>query len=337
MWGNGEYFTINSRSYYGCKSRLMPFIKEVYRENCTGVSTVADLFAGTGVVADYFNNQGCEIITNDILYSNYLSYITFFDYSPIDIEKLQEYIDLFNSYNGTEDNYFSVSFGGRYFRMDNARKIGWIREYIESIKDLNFREKAILITSLIYGADYCSNSCGHYSSFLKEIVDDGCHKFDMVLPLFRDGLNMGNECFNVDANYLAQYVDVDLVYLDPPYINRQYHSDYHVLENLARWDKPVLHGITRKPSSYKHLRSNYSLKSKALTSFLDLINKLEAKYILVSYSDSPRNNISHEDLLNVLCTKGTVDVFKKPYPQYVSKTSHNAKPLYEQLYLCTIE
>src|SRR5699024_1348785 len=73
-----DTFTINNRRYLGSKFKVLDFIDKVVKENTENVNTVADIFAGTGVVADLFNSQGKEVIVNDILYSNYVSYLTWF-------------------------------------------------------------------------------------------------------------------------------------------------------------------------------------------------------------------------------------------------------------------
>lgn len=337
MFGDGDTFKISSRGYMGCKTRLLSLIRDVFREECTGVNVVADLFAGTGVVSDYFNSEGCELIVNDFLYHNYLSHVSFFDSTPVDVDKLQGYIDLFNSYTGTEDNYFSEKYGGAYFRLDNARKIGWIRNYIDSLDDLSFREEAILVCGLVYGADYCANVCGHYSSFLKFMGTDGRHDFDMRLPEFHDEMNTGNKCFNMDANRLASSVSADLVYLDPPYTTDQYYARYHVLENLAVWNKPDLDGKTRLPPQRFDFKSDYSSKRKALDTFRDLIYSLDGvDYLLVSYSNSPNNIFDMDALMWLLEEKGTVEVFRKQYPKMNTKDGFDDKSLYEQLFLCKV-
>src|SRR5699024_8831865 len=142
------------------------FISKVVEENCENVHTVADIFGGTGVVADRFKAEGKKIIVNDILYSNYLSYWTWFSSEEADHEKLENIIKDFNNIDVTKENYVSKHFGGTYFTEDNARRIGYIRECIEQLSDsLTFREKAILITSLLYAMDKVANTVGHYDAY----------------------------------------------------------------------------------------------------------------------------------------------------------------------------
>ena len=68
--------SINNRRYLGNKYKLLPFIKEVVQNECSNVKTFVDIFAGTGAVASAFSDK--ILITNDILYSNYISHIAWF-------------------------------------------------------------------------------------------------------------------------------------------------------------------------------------------------------------------------------------------------------------------
>ncbi|MDD3064080.1 MAG: DNA adenine methylase [Massilibacteroides sp.] len=75
-FGN-KYISIYQRRYLGSKTKLLNFIDDILIKEKVSYSTFADIFAGTGVVADYFSSKS-NIILNDILESNYLSYLAFF-------------------------------------------------------------------------------------------------------------------------------------------------------------------------------------------------------------------------------------------------------------------
>lgn len=57
--------------YLGSKIKLLSSIEAVIEENGIQGETFADLFAGTGVVGDYFKNK-YKIISNDFLYYAYV-------------------------------------------------------------------------------------------------------------------------------------------------------------------------------------------------------------------------------------------------------------------------
>ena len=228
-----EQFSLNNRRYLGSKYKLLSFINNTVKDNCTNVRSVADIFGGTGVVADLFYHQGKQIIVNDLLLSNILAYNTFFSKEKIDKKKIEKLIMEFNNKEVIEDNYFSINFGNSFFTLENARKIGHIRERIEELKsELNERERAILITSLIFATDKVANTCGHYDAFREKL--DTTQKIKLLMPDIKKSRS-NCKIFREDANELVKHINADLVYIDTPYNSRQYGDLYHLLENLAEW------------------------------------------------------------------------------------------------------
>ena len=117
-----------------------------------------------------------------------------------------------------------------------------------------------------------------------------------------------------------------MIYIDPPYNSRQYSDTYHLLENVARWQKPLVHGVARKMNR-AGLKSLYCT-SKATDAFEDLIQHCNAKYILFSYNNmankgNARSNarIADEDLFRILNAKGDVEVFAKKYKPFTTGRS----------------
>ncbi|WP_281828823.1 DNA adenine methylase [Lactobacillus amylolyticus] len=162
-----ESFNIQNRRYLGSKLRLLDFIKNVTEQNTKNVKTIADVFGGTGVVANMFFQNGENVIVNDILDSNLVSYETFFGSEDIDEPKIQTYIQKMNRLP-LRSNYVSDNYGDKYFSADNAKKIGEAREYIERLTNINGRERAVLLTSLIYAMDKSANTVGHYDAYRKK-------------------------------------------------------------------------------------------------------------------------------------------------------------------------
>lgn len=335
-------FNIQNRRYLGNKFKLSEFIEWVIQNNCNNIHSVADIFAGTGVVSDLFNSENKKVIVNDILYSNYLIYKTFFDSTKYNDAKIKNFISLFNTENPTDDNYFSENFGNSYFSIENARKIGFIRDTIEeNEQNLNLREKAILITSLIYATDKVANTCGHYDTYRKKL--DSTQPIKLLLPNIPPNKNNeSNEIYNMDANNLVKKINPDLVYIDPPYNSRQYGDSYHLLENIATWTKPDLVGVAKKMKDRKKTKSNYCTV-KAPKTFEKLINDINAQYILVSYNNMAKKGcgrsnakISEEEILEILNKKGDVKVFYSDYKAFnTGKT--NISNHQELLYLTEVK
>ena len=126
-------YKISQRRYLGNKNRILDFIAEIIKTEVGEFNSLCDIFSGTGVVGEYFNAQNKKIISNDLLYNNYVSLNAFLNPEPFNEVKLLKIIDDFNKLEVEEDNYFSDNFGARYFYKKVAKKIFYIRENIKEI------------------------------------------------------------------------------------------------------------------------------------------------------------------------------------------------------------
>ena len=333
---------INNRRYIGSKTSLLENIDSViskYYKNNDFV--LADIFSGTGVVANYYADKGVKVIANDLLYSNFVAYNTWLSDSKYDMKKIEKLINEYNNLNPSdlEENYFSDKFGNKYFHNNDAKKIGYIREDLEQRKStLTDREFYIILTSLMYETDKIANTCGHFESFLnKEPKERGVL---LRIPDIKD-YSKKNDIYCMDANKLVKEIKADVFYIDPPYNARQYVNFYHVLENLALWQKPEeLEGNSMK-FKRNHLKSDYS-KSKAPVVFEDLIENIDGKLIVVSYnntydarSGASNNKISEEQILNILKKKGKVTKHEIDY-KFFNAGKTDLKNHKEYLFVCEV-
>lgn len=330
---------IQNRRYLGNKFKLLNFIKSIVDENCSGIETVADIFSGTGSVASVLTVK--TLIMNDLLYSNYLCNMAWFNNDIIRINFLEELIGEYNQETAFVENYMTENFSDTYFSKSDCSKIGVVREDIEQkyiAGVINERERAILITSLIYGMDKIANTCGHYDAWRRGATFER----QLILPMLNvpEKNNKNNRCFNEDANELVKHIEADLIYIDPPYNSRQYSDTYHLLENVASWQKPAVHGVARKMNR-ENLKSDYCT-IRATTAFEDLIKHCQSRYILFSYNNmankgDARSNarIADEDILRILNDKGNVKVFSKKYKPFNAGQS-NINENEERLFLCTV-
>lgn len=329
---------INNRRYLGNKYRLLPFITETIKNECGEFGTFADIFSGTGAVASAYTDK--KLITNDILYSNYLCHLTWFSDESFDSQKIEKYIEYFNSDLPYQKNYMTDNFSNTFFSDKVCSKIGFIREYIETefnSQKINQKERAMLITSLLYGLDKIANTCGHYDAYRRNatLTDK------LVLSIPEPNLNLKkNECYNCDTNELVKKISADVVYIDPPYNSRQYCDAYHLIENIARWEKPQVFGVAKKMDR-TNLKSKYCTRS-APSVFSDLIKNIKAKFIVVSYNNmakkgNDRSNarISDDEILETLKTKGTVKVFSEKFKAFTTgKSEHSDNE--ERLFVCKV-
>ena len=307
-----KMFDLESRRYIGNKAKLTRWIMEIINEHTGGFSSFFDVFAGTASVSKAAIPHASKIIMNDFLSSNNIIYQAFFGEGIYDIEKLYSIIDYYNDIdpNTIGGNYFSDNFGDKFFDYKNSKLIGYIREDIENRRsDLTSKEYAILLASLIYSIDKIANTVGHFDAYIKKEISYHPLQLQLIKPLEPQSVDIYKE----DSNMLATNVMADVAYIDPPYNSRQYSRFYHIYENLVEWNKPELFGVAMKPKAQN--MSAYCTSS-APAAFRDLIQKLNVRYIAVSYnntydskSGSSKNKITLEQIKSILEERGHTAVY----------------------------
>ena len=335
-------FKINNRRYLGSKTKLLSFIHETIEKEKIDFYSFLDLFAGTGSVAESFNDGSHKIIVNDILECNRCSYNAFFGKERIDKKKLKKFIDEFNSSSPLKENYFSQYFADTFFSRKNCLKIGYIREKIDELfKDniINQREKDYLVTSLVYAMDHIANTVGHYDAYRRG-GDLDKELILLLLDVPSSTYNKNNEIYKEDSNELVKRIKCDLVYIDPPYNSRQYCDAYHLLENVASWKKPKVYGIARKMDR-AGLKSRYC-ENSAPRVFDKLIQDLNCKYIIVSYNNMglkgvgrSQAKISDVDIIRSLEQKGKVTIYEIDFNQFTTGKT-KIEDHKERLFVCKV-
>jgi adenine-specific DNA-methyltransferase len=332
-----ETFELGNRRYLGGKSKLLPWIEnEIHSALARKPRSFFDVFAGTGVVGYHFAKLGIPIAASDLLLHNYFGLQTFMEPASLNIESLGEKLLHLQTLKGKK-NYFSEHFGNNYFSLDNAKLIGSVREEIDVIST-SAHERAALITSLIYATDRVANTVGHYDAFHRrqKIVSP----IKLKLPLINEKMNKENTTYCEDSLHVAGKISVDVAYLDPPYNSRQYSDAYHLLENLAAWEKPEVKGVARKMDR-THLKSNFCGKS-APEAFDEIVQRLSARLIVVSYNNTneslnSRSNaaISDESLINSLRRRGPVITREMAFNGFTTGKTEKRNHT-ERLFICKV-
>ena len=370
-------FKLSSRRYTGAKTKLLNHIDSVFLRHLSALQDTQnlsffDVFAGTGVVSEYFmRHYGADFnvadlqgknadkkadkkprftrfILNDFLHSNYAIYKGFFGGESFDNAKLWHIAKSYNALNVAKipANYYTHSFGNLFFSEADSSIIGHIRNDLDALLDagkITQKEFFILLSSLIYSADRVANTVGHYDAYRKNIALQDKFKFELIEPL-------QNTCevdiFRADSNALAvdfvsQNRQIDIAFIDPPYNSRQYARFYHLLETLSKNNKPKLYGVAKKPTP-----ENVSLycKSEAKEAFSDLVVNLVkcAKILLVTYnntysskSTSSQNKISLEQITQILESHGTTHKYEFDFKAFsTGKTEFSNHK--EMIFLCEI-
>lgn len=328
-YSNQEKFELQSRRYIGNKAKLTDWIMEIIESETDGKGSFIDIFSGTSIVAKSAMGKFKTVILNDILFSNNITYEGFYGTLKWNSNKLVELANEYNSLNTKtiRENYFSKNFGGKFYEKEISKQIGYIRQDIEKKKknnELNSREYAILLTSLIYTIDKLANTVGHFDAYIKRPIT----KKPLNFKLIQTADFKGAKIYRKDANKLARKIKGDVAYIDPPYNSRQYSRFYHIYENLVKWEKPKLYGVALKPEP-ENMSKYCTVQAKE--TFRDLIENLEVKFLVVSYnntykskSQSSKNKITLEEIKQILNEVGTTKTFEQSHSYFnAGKTDFN--------------
>lgn len=336
--------------YIGNKTNLLKNINQVVKEKCDGNEKVfCDLFSGTSSVARFFKNR-YKIISNDILYFSYvLQRATIVNNEIPNFEKLKNKLNVENVLDYLEnvniekklsktfiyDNYSPNDNCERmYLTPENAKRIDYVRTTIEKWKKENLikeNEYFYLLATLIEGVPFISNITGTYGAYLKKWDKRSFKKLELVrLNVVNNGEE--NECYSEDANELIKKITGDILYIDPPYNSRQYLPNYHLLETIARYDKPNIKGKTGI-RTYDKEKSNYCIKTKVYSELEELICNAKFKHIIMSYNQE--GILKEEEIEHILKKYGekkTYKLYKIPYKQYQNKLTKKMEKHYEYIF-----
>jgi len=304
--------------YIGSKRTLVPRIlaySKAIRER-NGASSFCDMFTGTTRVAQALKRAHFQVTANDVAsYSEVLAIA----YIEADADQhrgplLGAKLAHLNSLPG-HDGYFTSTFcvESRYFQPSNGRRIDAIRAEIERIS-ADRVERAILLTSLLEAADRVDSTTGLQMAYLKDWAPRSFNDMELRMPLLIPGAGIARR---EDANAMAAgMAPVDIAYLDPPYNQHSYFSNYHIWETLVRDDSPESYGVARKRIDCRVTKSAYNAKGRSWASFESLVRTIPARHVIVSFSNE--GYFAHDDLVALLEAKfGEVETVPVDFRRYV--------------------
>ncbi|HLP04123.1 MAG TPA: DNA adenine methylase [Paludibacter sp.] len=309
--------------YAGSKLRLLPYLFEMVN-GLGGVHTVLDGFSGSTRVSQAFAQLGFSTTANDIsVWSEVLATCYLVSQKPDSY--FQEIIGHLNALQGY-DGWFTEHYGGtdkeskKPFQVKNTRRLDAIRGEIDRL-ELNFEDKAVLLTSLILALDKVDNTLGHYVAYLSGWSGRSYNDLQLKLPArFKpEGQNrvVRDDIFSTVAN--NRY---DLVYFDPPYGSNnekmppsrvRYASYYHLWTTIIKNDRPALFGKANRRedsrddicgSVFEEFRKNETGDFLAIEALRELISKTNARYLMLSYSSGGR--ATKQQLLDIINDSGNL-------------------------------
>lgn len=285
--------------YLGNKTRLLGHINQLIEDKNISGGVFADLFTGTGGVADHFKDR-FEIITNDLL-----RYASLFSEAKVSFSEVPKFprfkkhfkvtpFEYWNTYDYSNETagFVTLNFSPRgdrkFFQEKNAIKIDTIRRQLDEFRETNLlseKEWAYLLASLLESVMGVSNTSGTYEAFFKD-WEARSNKDLLLEPLSMENLPLfskRNVTYNDDSNELVRHIEGDVAYIDTPYTVTQYASAYHVLETIALNDSPEIAGKTGRRVERK--MSDYNKRNAAKVAFEDLLRQLKFTHVIISYSN----------------------------------------------------
>lgn len=311
-------------NYIGSKIRLLPFIDETIRnvvEQDLYDKVFCDLFAGTGAVGRFYKNKVKTVISNDLEYYSYVILRHYIGNNKT-IEGVQEAIDTLNNLPLIDNGfiYNNYCLGGRsgrqYFSDYNGQKIDTIRTGIEKYKD-NPDLYYLLLCSLIECADKLANVASVYGAFLKHLKKSAQPNL-ILKPMDYTLTDNVHQVCQEDANKLITKISGDILYLDPPYNERQYGAYYHILNTIAEYKPFVPKG---KTGQREYNRSKYCVERVIRHEFEELIKNANFKYIFMSYNNE--GLMSPDDIQTIMGKYGEYRCATKEYQRFKADRNEN--------------
>lgn len=340
---NPEYISRQLITYIGNKRGLADPIERAVREVRDRVGgrklRSLDLFSGSGFVSRLLKKHSSLIAANDM--EAYARAVSECYLSNRDEKLLAEAAALVAHLNDVaakgvvRDGFIrdlyspaddtNIKFGERvFYSSDNARRLDF---YAQEIQELPADMRRLLLGPLLSKASIHANTGGVFKGFYKD-KHTGIGKFgaaagdavsrilapiELEVPVM-SMLETEHEVYQEDANKLASNMgEFDLVYIDPPYNQHPYGSNYFMLNLLTNYERPKeVSKVSGIPTDWN--RSGYNVRKQALPLLDELFAAIPARFILVSFNSE--GYVSTDEIKSVLGKHGPVDEMIVKYNTY---------------------
>lgn len=350
--------------YIGSKSKILDTVLEKIEALVPHGSRVADLMSGTAAVSVELRKKGFKVISNDLMTYSYHHAVTglkfekvpnfeaagafldrYYQSEGLDIFDPDPYDKILNALSNVEPikGYFWKEFSlegcpentpipRNYFSSENAMEIDGIRHAISSLRNedsITSKEYSLIVHDLLMAANDVANIAGTYGHYLSKLTgraEDTLRFSRTDLVLLPDSEQ--HIVYQGYAEKVASKIRCDVCYIDPPYMKRQYAANYHVLETIARGDKPDAIGVSGlRPWRDQH--SNLCTKTKIRDSFREIISTMDCPQFVISYSED--GLLAMEDFEKLLSPLGKVKIDEFSHKRFKSNKSTLKPSLTEYL------
>ena len=357
------FLTSQIITYIGNKRALLGFIEaaleEVRKELHTDKLEIVDLFAGSGIVSRYFKQHARRLIVNDLeKYSYVINGCYLANKSEIDLAELEWWYTYLQREleKGLKSGFISelyaprdanhISEGERvFFTPRNARYIDTARQLINEIPATI---RHFFIAPLLTEASVKNNTSGVFKGFYKDretgIGLYGGKNQDALSRITRDihlpfpifsNYDCVIELHCTDANTLVDKLPmVDLAYIDPPYNQHPYGSNYFMLNLINDYERPEnISKVSGIPTDWN--RSTYNKSKQACNALLDLCQRVKSRFLLISFNSE--GFIKHEQMMELLSQVGSARVMEKKYNTFRGSRNLKDRELHVKEYLYLVE
>ncbi len=271
--------------YLGSKRRLVPTLGRLL--HASGATTALDVFTGTTRVAQEFCRRGAHVTAVDrASYSEVLAqcYVEM-DGDAVDADEVAEALCRLGDLPPRR-GYVTQTFceQSRYFHPSNGMRIDAVREGIDDLYADSWL-RPVLLSSLLLAADAVDSTVGLQMAYLKQWAPRALRPMALRPPVFTPGTGRAVRGDVLDV--LADLPGVDFAYLDPPYNQHRYFTNYHVWETLVRWDAPEHYGVACKriDSRDDSTASVFNRRRAMPAALARVIAGLDARILAVSFSN----------------------------------------------------
>lgn len=334
--------------YIGNKTKLLDFIGGVLRRRGIAPGTAVDPFCGTASVARALKRHGFRVLASDLLEVGHVFGRTYVQAPALpDCRALADrvgtdhanpegviaWLNRLPPRPGFIHEHFAPEGADRrmYFTPANAARIDAIRSALGELHGAGLLADDgffLFVTALVEAADRVANTTGVYASFVKTWQPNARNPLHLRLPRIVPGA--GSRALRAEARALVRQLEpFDLLYIDPPYNNRQYPAYYHIPEIIAMgWEPapPVLRGKVGLLLHDGEKRSPFTSRRKGPAALEELIATAPCRYVALSYN--AEGVIPEGDIVRILKAhgrRGTYFCYKRRYRRYRSDADSSVR------------
>lgn len=319
---------------------------------------VFDAFSGSGVVSRFLKAHASFLVSNDLEdYAAVTGRCYLRNSSEVDSDAISRIVADLNARVTTEPlppGFIEEMYSPRdeahitkedrvFYTRNNARRLDNYRRLIESVP---IETRGLFLGPLISKASIHANTAGVFKGFYKNrhtkvgqfggTGSDALVRIMGQIKLERPVLSRFEceyEVLQEDANKAARNLKhLDLAYIDPPYNQHPYGSNYFMLSLLVRYERPThVSRVSGIPTDWR--RSGYNVRGKSLSLLRQLLNDLDARFLLISFNNE--GFISPDEMHALLNELGSVEVLETRYNAFRGSRNFNNRSIHvtEQLFL----